>query len=104
MGTVIGWLIFPGFRAWIKSGIEGDDDRLQGQEIRDLLSLFVTAVMAGLLVFIVFSIFIYGTVYPLEIVIAICTVIIQGGKDGFIQLLQKLKKPNAGTSTDTKNN
>ena len=81
------------FRLWLKSGIEGENERLDLDEIVKMSAIFVTLGSFLLLAYMVITHGLNGTEWPIEYLIFITAV--SAGADATLiaTIFSKLKKP-----------
>lgn len=85
----LGPLAFPKFRHWIKEGIEGDNERLDADEIAIMMKFFVTGLCTALLGFMIFTIFAFDTRYPWELMLYTFLVILQADGNKIISIIHR---------------
>jgi len=82
-------LLFPKFRAWIREGIEGDNEKLDLGEIKELSKLIVTVFGMVILVFIIFTRYLFDISYPDSWIIYVILVILGTQSEDIITLFRK---------------
>jgi amino acid transporter len=83
--------LFPRFRRWVKRGLEGDNEKLDLDELKELMRFVATALCLIYIGFIIFTEYAFGTEYGWELPFYLFAVVMGVNANRLVDVVARMK-------------